>query len=146
MNYFHHESIWYYVMHHIVVTRLFHCVTLYLWWYISWKYVANNSYHSHGKVHKMAFNAARGPFYQHGVSVIPPWISDYIHYKVWDEFTYPFTNFTGATIEIWEWIGNFLMHLACDYLSMLRLKLINFSKKGPRTELPKWILGYKSIS
>ena len=41
------------------------------------------------------------PFYQHGY-LIPAWISHYIHYKVWDEITYPFPNFSGAAIEVWE--------------------------------------------
>ena len=27
-------------------------------------------------------------------------ISNYIHYKVWDEITYPFLNFNGATVEV----------------------------------------------
>ena len=27
---------------------------------------------------------------------------DHIHYKVWDEITYPFPNFNGATVEIWN--------------------------------------------
>ena len=31
---------------------------------------------------------------------IPAWISNYIHYKVWDEITYPFLNFNGATVEV----------------------------------------------
>ena len=35
----------------------------------------------------------------------------YIHYKVWDEITYPFLNFNGYTIEVWEWIDNFIPHL-----------------------------------
>ena len=26
----------------------------------------------------------------------------YIHYKVWDEITYPFLNFNGATVEVME--------------------------------------------
>ena len=25
---------------------------------------------------------------------------DYIHYKLWDEITYPFLNFNGATVEV----------------------------------------------
>ena len=25
---------------------------------------------------------------------------NYIHYKVWDEITYPFLNFNGATVEV----------------------------------------------
>ena len=42
----------------------------------------------------------RGPFYQHGLTLIPAWISNHIHYKVWDEITYPFLNFNGASIEV----------------------------------------------
>ena len=38
------------------------------------------------------------------------WISNFIHYRVWDEVTYPFPNFNGATIEVWEWISNFTPH------------------------------------
>ena len=34
----------------------------------------------------------------------------YIHYKVWDEITYPFLNFNGATLEVKEWINNFISH------------------------------------
>ena len=29
------------------------------------------------------------PFYWHGLTLIPAWISNYIHYKVWDVITYP---------------------------------------------------------
>ena len=42
------------------------------------------------------------------VTLIPTWISNYIHYKVWDEITYPFPNFSGTTIEIWKWISNYI--------------------------------------
>ena len=34
------------------------------------------------------------------LTLIPAWISNYIHYKVWDEITYPFLNFNGCTIEV----------------------------------------------
>ena len=30
--------------------------------------------------------------------------SSYINYKVWDEITYPFPNFNGTTVEVWEWL------------------------------------------
>ena len=50
------------------------------------------------------------PFYYHGLTLIPAWISNYIHYKVWDEITYPFINFNGATVEVKEWISNFISH------------------------------------
>ena len=32
--------------------------------------------------------------------IISAWISNYIHYKVWDEITYPFLNFNGCTVEV----------------------------------------------
>ena len=38
--------------------------------------------------------------YVHGLTLIPAWISNHIHYKMWDEITYPFLNFNGATIEV----------------------------------------------
>ena len=46
------------------------------------------------------------------LAVIPAWTSNYIHhdYKVWGEITYPFPNFNGCTIEVWEWINNFIPH------------------------------------
>ena len=34
------------------------------------------------------------------ITLIPAWISNYIHYKVWDEITYPFTNIKGTTVEV----------------------------------------------
>ena len=41
-----------------------------------------------------------GPFYEHGLILIPAWISNYIHHKVWDAITYPFLDFNGATVEV----------------------------------------------
>ena len=29
---------------------------------------------------------------------------------MWDEITYPFLNFNGATVEVLEWISNFIVH------------------------------------
>ena len=31
--------------------------------------------------------------------------------KVWDEITYPFPNFNAFTVEVWEWVSNFLLFL-----------------------------------
>ena len=52
----------------------------------------------------------RGPFYYYGLTLIPAWISNHMHNKVWDEITYPFPNFNGGTIEVWVWISNFIPH------------------------------------
>ena len=41
----------------------------------------------------------------------PVWITNYIHYRLWGEITYPnFPNFSGVAIEVRVWIGNFISH------------------------------------
>ena len=57
------------------------------------------------------------------LNLIPVWISNYIHYTVWDEITYSFPNFNGAHTTLYQ---------ECDYLSMLGLKLNHVSKRGHR--------------
>ena len=53
----------------------------------------------------------RGPFYLHGLTLIPAWTSNYTHYKVWDEFTYLFQNLNGASnfipplLDMWLFIN-----------------------------------------
>ena len=39
----------------------------------------------------------------------------YIHYKMWQEITYPFPNFNGCNVEVWEWIiiSNFIPPYTC---------------------------------
>ena len=44
------------------------------------------------------------------------WISNYIHYKVWNETTYPFPNLNGASVEVWECISNFIQHFIMDVI------------------------------
>ena len=35
----------------------------------------------------------------------PAWMSKYTHYEVGDEITYPFQNFNGEVVEVWNgWI------------------------------------------
>ena len=48
---------------------------------------------------------------------LPTRISNYIHYKVWDEITYRFTTVNGAAVEVWKWINNFIPHLTGHVLS-----------------------------
>ena len=48
----------------------------------------------------------------------------------WGEITYPFPNFNGCTVEVWEWISNFIPHYIMDVITYLCLKLIPVSKKG----------------
>ena len=54
----------------------------------------------------------QGPlFYKHGLTLISAWTSYHIHYKLWHEITYPFPNFNGTAVEVWEWVSDFIPHL-----------------------------------
>ena len=53
-----------------------------------------------------------GTFIQHGLILIPTWISNHMQSKVWDEIIYPFLNFNGfiphllmdvTTYPCWDW-------------------------------------------
>ena len=46
--------------------------------------------------------------YWHLTFLIPAWISNYNHYKVWDEITYAFPNLNSVTVEVCEWINNLI--------------------------------------
>ena len=48
----------------------------------------------------------------HGLTLTPAWVFYYIYYDMWDEMTYPFPNFNGYTVEVWEWISIFIPHFA----------------------------------
>ena len=41
-------------------------------------------------------------FYQHGLTLILAWISNYMPGKVWDESTYPFQTSTVAPLKFWN--------------------------------------------
>ena len=36
------------------------------------------------------------------------WISNHMSCKVWGEINYPFPNFAGTTVEVWERLSNFI--------------------------------------
>ena len=74
------------------------------------------------------------PFYQHWLTSTSAWISSYIHYTVWDEITYPFPNFNGWAVGVWEWISNFItLNWACDWLLIHAGIILNHvSKRDPR--------------
>ena len=38
--------------------------------------------------------------------------------KIWDEITYPFPNFNGATVDVWEWMIHFIPHFVMDVMIM----------------------------
>ena len=61
------------------------------------------------------------PFYQYGFTLIPTWISDYIHDRMWEKIAYPF--------EVWEWKSNFIPHFnGRDYFFIMGLKHIKHQR------------------
>ena len=38
---------------------------------------------------------------------------------MWDEIDYPFPNFNGYTVEIWDWLSNFIPHFIIDVINIL---------------------------
>ena len=63
-----------------------------------------------------AFLYAQGPLLLTWINIIITWISNHNHYTVWDEITYPSSNFNDAAVEVCERIRNFIPR---DYLPML---------------------------
>ena len=52
--------------------------------------------------HLLLFIVSRAPFYWHGLTLIPAWISNYNHYRMWDETALPlkFGNvFSSHTLQ-----------------------------------------------
>ena len=47
-----------------------------------------------------------------------------------DEITYPFPNFNGATIEIWEWLSNFIPYFTVHMITYLSWDY-SVNKRGP---------------
>ena len=51
-----------------------------------------------------------------GLPIIEAWIrSNDMPCKVWDANTVPVPNFNGAAVEVWEWIGIFILHFTKHY-------------------------------
>ena len=44
------------------------------------------------------------------INLTPAWISNYIHYNVWDEIAYPFPNFNDYAVEVYKWVSIFILH------------------------------------
>ena len=64
------------------------------------------------------------------LSLIPTWINDYTHYKMWDGITYPFPNFNDATVGNGQVISSQTL-LSTWFLPILWLQLNRVSKRAP---------------
>ena len=52
------------------------------------------------------FKLSTGAHFTDGLTLIPAWISKCIRYTVWDQITYPFPDFNGATVHEWYAISS----------------------------------------
>ena len=68
-------------------------------------------------VDKPKYDTTWDPFYLYGLTLIPTWVSDHIYSKVCEEITYPFPNFNGVTVEVWERINDFIPHFIIDTIT-----------------------------
>ena len=65
-----------------------------------------------------------------GLTLIPVWKWNYIHYKVWDKIIYPSPNLNCATVEVWEciinvipqFIGHVIIYPCCDLNQTILVK------------------------
>ena len=60
---------------------------------------------------------ALGPLLLTWIKIIAAWLSNHIHYEMWDEINGPFPNFSVGTIEVWEWINDFTSHITGHVIS-----------------------------
>ena len=58
-----------------------------------------------------------GPLLLTWINSITAWISNHMLSKVGDEITYPFPNYNGFTVEVWEWISKFTSHFIMDVIT-----------------------------
>ena len=57
-----------------------------------------------------------GPF-TNSLTLITAWINNSMLSKVWDEITHPFPNFSGCTVQVWEWVSCFIPHFIIESIS-----------------------------
>ena len=69
-------------------------------------------------------HVSSNPFYSHDLTLISAWITNHTHMKVWNEITYPFPNFNGGTVEVWEWISNYIPRVIMDVITKAKYKYI----------------------
>ena len=49
---------------------------------------------------------AWGFFSWYGSTLLPAWVNNYMPIEVLDGMTYPFWNFSGHAVDVWNWISN----------------------------------------
>ena len=71
-----------------------------------WKLLIYDHVISHGPNKE----SNRNPYLLTWIKLYPSMDTWFIHYKVWDKITHPFPNVHGSTVQVCEWINNFIPH------------------------------------
>ena len=53
-------------------------------------------------------------YFEHGLTLLQSWIFNYIYHKLWDEITYPFLDFDGASNFIPRFTGFVIIYMCWD--------------------------------
>ena len=48
---------------------------------------------------------------------------NYIRHKGWNEIIQLLANFNGATVEVWEWVSNFIPHFTTHVITYVETKV-----------------------
>ena len=67
--------------------------------------------------HQNLYLYNQNPLYWHGLTLSPAWITNHMSSKVWVEITYPFSNCTGAAVEVCEWMNNIIPYVIIDVIT-----------------------------
>ena len=89
------------------------------WLNNNWNYAITYLPYRRKKLSFMALLSSKpsvAPFTR-GLTLIPVWISNHMLKNGWNGISYPFPNFSGSAIEVWESISNFIPHIIMDVIT-----------------------------
>ena len=120
----------YWYLHFMLIWQW--CELYYVWWEaikLFWIFESLNISASVFIENPVVSISIWGSFYWHGWTLIPVWISNHLPSKVWDNITHPLPNFNSCTMDVWEWISNFItLCKGCNDSSMMWWNWITFVK------------------
>ena len=75
----------------------------------------------------ISWNLGHGQVIHHGPRLLTwililAWIDNHLHGKVLNEITHPFPKFNGCTVEVYEWISNFINYFGCNHSPIPNIK------------------------
>ena len=84
------------------------------------------------------YEVTSGHFYYHDLTLVPPWISNHMPSKVWDEIIHSQTSMVAPSLGMDEHFHP-IYYNGCNYFTMLWLKLNHVSMGGPYLNCCGWI-------